>query len=78
MEASSHRFSPWQERNSQIQYMLSVGVLVCQQDYTDTTEQISSKLGWRMDLGPEQTSLTSGADSGFFCSLSLTLHDMAV
>ena len=27
--------------------------LVCQQDYTKSTEQISRKLGWRMGLGPE-------------------------
>ena len=33
----------------------SVCWLVCKQDYTTATEQISTKLGWRMCLGPEQT-----------------------
>ena len=35
-------------------------MFVCQQDYTKTTEQISTKLGWKMVLGPEQTPLTFG------------------
>ena len=29
------------------------GWLVCQQDYTKTIAQISTKLGWKMGLGPE-------------------------
>ena len=32
--------------------------VVCQQDFTKTTERISKKLGWRMGLGPEQAPLT--------------------
>ena len=32
---------------------MSVGLLVCQQDYTETTLLISMKLGWRMGLSPE-------------------------
>ena len=39
-----------------------VCLLVCQQDYTKTTDQISMKLGWMMGLGPEWTPSTSGAD----------------
>ena len=40
---------------------LLVGVwLVCRQDYTKNTEQIFMELGWRMCLGPEQTTLTFG------------------
>lgn len=35
-----------------------VDPLVCQQDYTKMTEQISTELGWKMALGPEQTPLT--------------------
>lgn len=27
--------------------------MLCQQDYTTTAEQISTKLGWRPSLGPE-------------------------
>lgn len=34
--------------------------LVCQQDSTKTTEQISIKLGSWMGLGPEKTSLMVG------------------
>ena len=34
-----------------------------QQDYTKTTERIPSKLGQRMRLSPEQTTLTFGTDS---------------
>ena len=32
---------------------LLVGWLVCQQDYTKTTERIYSNFGWRMGLCPE-------------------------
>lgn len=32
---------------------LLVSWLVCNQDYTKTTEWISTKLGWRTDLGQE-------------------------
>ena len=39
-----------------------VGWLVCQQDCTKTTKLMSRKLGWRMDLGQEQSLLTSGVD----------------
>ena len=41
---------------------LLVGWLVCQQDSTNSTEQISMRLGWRMCLGPEKTPLTFGVD----------------
>ena len=37
-------------------------LLVCDQDYTKTTEQISANLGCRMGLSPEQSPLTFGAD----------------
>lgn len=46
--------------------------LVCEQDYTDTTNQISMSLGWRTVLSPEQTLLTfdedpdKKTDTGFF------------
>lgn len=40
----------------------SVCRLVGQQDDTKTSEQISTKLGWKMSLGPEWTPLTSGAN----------------
>lgn len=30
-----------------------VGLLVCDQGNTKTTERISAKLGWRIGLGPE-------------------------
>ena len=39
-----------------------VCVLACRQDFTKTTEQISTKLGWRMSLSTEQTSVTFGMD----------------
>lgn len=39
-----------------------VGLLVCQQDFTQTTEHISMKPGWRTCLGLELIPLTSGAD----------------
>lgn len=42
--------------------LLSVFRLVCDQDYTKTTEQISVKLEWRVGLGPEWTPLTFFAD----------------
>lgn len=51
--------------------------LVCQEDYTKTTEGISTKLGWKMGVSQEQTPLTSGADpdkgldSGTIISLPL-------
>ena len=38
--------------------------LVCQNDYTKTTQRISTKLGWRMGLGPEQTPVAVGTDPG--------------
>ena len=34
-------------------YFFSFGLLICQQDYTETTGQISMKLGWRIGLGPK-------------------------
>lgn len=37
-------------------------LLLCQQDYTKATSQISTKLGWRTGLGPEVNALTLGAD----------------
>lgn len=52
-------------------------VLVCQQDYTNSTEQILTKLGWRTGLSPEQTRLTFGTEPdtwknpGFFFSPTL-------
>ena len=39
---------------------LCVHLLVCEQDYTKTTEWISTKRGWKMGLGPEQTPLHFG------------------
>lgn len=42
--------------------LLSVFRLVCDQDYTKTTEQISVKLEWRVGLAPEWTPLTFFAD----------------
>ena len=42
------------------------GWLDCYQHYTKTTELISVKLGWRMDLTLEQTLLTFGMDPGTF------------
>lgn len=42
--------------------LLSVFRLVCDQDYTKTTEQISVKLEWRVGLGPEWTPLMFFAD----------------
>ena len=32
---------------------IAVCLLVCQQDYTKTTERFSMKLGWGMSLSPE-------------------------
>ena len=32
---------------------LSAGWLICRQDYTKPTDQISMKLGWRTALSPE-------------------------
>ena len=55
--------------------------LVCDHDYTKTTEWIFMKLGRTMGLGPEKTPLTFGVDSdkgmnlGISSSLSLTLQD---
>lgn len=40
--------------------MFSPVRLVCLQDYAKTTDRISAKLGWRIGLGPEDTSLTFG------------------
>ena len=48
--------------------------MVCQQDYTKTTERISTKLGWKMGFRPEKTPLPlvwiqvcfSHAGKGFF------------
>lgn len=39
-----------------------VVVLVCPQDYTKTTLQISMKLAWRMSRSPEKNPLTFGVD----------------
>ena len=36
--------------------------LVCQQDYTKSVEQISTKLDQRTSLSPEQITLTSGVN----------------
>ena len=44
----------------------SLGLLVCQQDYTKTAEWISMKLGWRLGLDPEQSPLTFVVDLKFF------------
>lgn len=44
---------------------LLVSLLYCQQDYTNTNEQIFTKTPWRTGLGPEQTPLAFGADPGF-------------
>ena len=41
---------------------MSVCWLVCNHNYTKTTQRISTKLGWRMGLGPEQTPETLGTD----------------
>ena len=40
----------------------SICCFLCQQDYAKTTEQIATKLGTRMGLGPEQAPFTCGAD----------------
>ena len=51
-------------------------MLVCQNNYSNNTEQISMKFRWRMGLGPNWTPLTfevdldKGMDPGF-CSLFL-------
>lgn len=48
--------------------------LVGQHDYTKTTQQISTKLGWRMDLSPENTPLTCGTDPDYTeCNSSLLI-----
>lgn len=39
-------------------FHLSVSRLVCSQNYKKTTEHISTEPGWRIGLGPEQTSIT--------------------
>ena len=39
-------------------------LLVWQQDNTKTTEELSTALGWRKGLSPEQTPLTFGVDPG--------------
>ena len=39
---------------------LFVSCLFCEQNYTKTTGWISTKLGWMMGLGPEQTPSTFG------------------
>ena len=51
--------------------------VVCQQDYTKTIERLSMKLGWRVDLSPEQTPLTCGADPIKWTdpAITLTLSD---
>ena len=41
---------------------VSVCWLVCQQDYTKTTENISRKLGWRTGLDPELPPMPFVAD----------------
>ena len=41
---------------------LFVGLLVCHQVHTKTSQQISIKLGWTMGLVPEKTPLTFGVD----------------
>ena len=38
------------------------GWFVCQQDYTKTIKQISTRLGKRVDFDPELTPLTFDAD----------------
>ena len=43
-----------------------VCVLVCHHNNTKTAEQISTKLGWRMGLGPEWSPVAFGADQRFF------------
>ena len=50
--------------------------LVCRQRYAKTAHQISTKLGWRMSLGPEQTSLTFGADPDEGMDSDLRLQDV--
>lgn len=61
---------------------LFVGRLALQQDYTKTTEWISTTLGWRMGLGLEWTPLTlrvdqdQGDKSNHFYSLPFTLRDL--
>lgn len=50
-----------------------------QQDYTKTPERISTRLGWRMDLGPEYTlicCLWSERGQLFFCTNKLTGYSM--
>ena len=41
---------------------LSVCLFVCRQDYIKSTEQISTRLGWRMSLGPEWILVSSGSE----------------
>lgn len=46
----------WQRKQKKVifsQLCLFVGRLVCRQDYTKTSQQISTKLGWTMGLVPE-------------------------
>ena len=38
-----------------------IGWLDCRQDYMKNIQHISTKLGWRMGLGPEKTPITIGA-----------------
>lgn len=54
-----------------------VDCVVCPQDYTKTTKQISMKLRWRMGIGSEQTPLPFGLDpdKGTEPGISLTLCD---
>lgn len=47
----------------------SAGLLVCYKIYTKTTQRISTKLGWRTTLSPEETRLTLDADPRFFSHL---------
>ena len=37
----------------EVMFSMSICWLDCQQDYTKTTEQISTKLGWGTSLGPQ-------------------------
>lgn len=49
-------------------------LLVCQQDYPKITGQISTNVGWRIGLGQEQTSLTSGVDLIQGMDLGISSH----
>lgn len=44
----------------------SVGLLVCQQDVTNSAAQISTKLRRRTGRGPEYTSVDFGTDQRIF------------